>query len=244
MPSSFKARLLRRTAAAQGFVYRASEVQPSSNGSGDLPPGAELLWGEDPPPEPQAPSRTGPTEEEAQAREQQAWQRGFAAASAQAQEKIDKAVAAERAALAAALAEFAQRRDVYYQRIEGEIVSLVLSIARKVLHRESQMDPMLLTGIVRVALERIAHATKITLRVPPSQAESWQAALRSMPRKDLDVAVLPDDALKVPSCLIVTEMGTTEVSVEGQLEEIERGFLDLLADRPDSASLCAIPQTT
>jgi len=240
MRSSSKARLLKQTAAAKGFVYRVPDTATPGNGVNgmDLPAGAELLWTEKPDqseesaPEPQVEPVKAVTEEELKAREQQAWQQGFAAASAHLKEEIEKAVSAERLALAAALTEFAQGREVYYQRIEGEIVRLVLSIARKVLHRESQVDPMLLTGMVRVALERIAQGTAVTLKVPPSQAESWRAAVRAMPRKDLAVEVVADDSLNVPSCVILTEMGGTEVSVEAHLEEIERGFLDLLSERP------------
>jgi flagellar assembly protein FliH len=244
MRSSFRARLLNQTAATEGFVYRALDTAIPGNGANgaDLPAGAELLWtekpdeSEKPAPVPQVEPVKAVTEEEIQAREQQAWQKGFAAASAQSQEEVEKAVSAERVALAAALAEFAQGREVYYQRIEGEIVRLVLSIARKVLHRESQVDPMLLTGMVRVALERIAQGTVVTLKVPPSQAESWRTAVRSMPRKDLTIEVVADESLNVPSCVILTEMGSTEVSLEAHLEEIERGFLDLLAERPASST--------
>jgi flagellar assembly protein FliH len=246
MPSSFKARLLKQTSAAKGFVYRAPDNSTSGNGASgiDLPAGTELLWSEQSAPEPEIEAQKTVTEDEIQAREQQAWQKGFAAAAAKAQEQIEQALSAERTALAAALAEFAQGREAYYQRIEGEIVRLVLSIARKVLYREAQVDPMLLTGVVRVALERMAQGTTITLRVPPSQAESWKAAVRSMPRKDLAVAIVADESLKIPTCLIVTEMGSTEVSLEAHLEEIERGFLDLLAGRPDIGNFGAIPQTT
>jgi flagellar assembly protein FliH len=248
MLSSFRARLLKQTAAAKGFVYRPPDAPSTDNGgaiSADLPAGAELLWNEkpeEPVQEPQVEPVKVVTEEEIQAREQQAWQKGFAAASAQAQEQIEKAVSAERIALAAALTEFAQGREAYYQRIEVEIVHLVLSMARKVLHREAQVDPMLLTGMVRVALEKIAHGTAVTLRVPPSQVESWRVSIRSMPRKDLAVEVVADEGLTVPSCVIVTEMGSTEVSLEAHLEEIERGFLDLLAGRPDIGSCRAVPQ--
>jgi len=33
-------------------------------------------------------------------------------------------------------------------------------------------------------------------------------------------------------CLLETEVGSTDFSVQAQLEEIEKGFFDLLAARP------------
>ena len=46
-------------------------------------------------------------------------------------------------------------RQNYYRRIEGEVVELALAIARKILHREVQIDPHALAGIVRVTLEKL-----------------------------------------------------------------------------------------
>jgi flagellar assembly protein FliH len=34
--------------------------------------------------------------------------------------------------------------------------------------------------------------------------------------------------------VLETELGETEIGLEAQLKEIERGFFDLLAQRPDS----------
>ena len=49
-------------------------------------------------------------------------------------------------------------------------MQLALSIARKILHREAQLDPLLLAGIVRVALEKIDGATEVVLRVHPQKS--------------------------------------------------------------------------
>jgi flagellar biosynthesis/type III secretory pathway protein FliH len=231
----FKARLLNPpggpAADAKAFIYPGAETPHAASATSpeDLPDGTELLWRERPKAEPIPEPANKLTEEDLKTLEREAWQKGFEAASAQARENLEKALAAEAAGVATALSEFARGREMYYQRIEGEVVRLALSIARKVLHRESQIDPMLLTGVVRVALEKIAAGTAVKLRVPASQAQSWISAARSLPERDLNLEVVADDSLSVPSCLIVTEMGSTNVSWEAQLEEIERGFLDLLA---------------
>src|SRR5208282_6676020 len=60
----------------------------------------------------------------------------------------------------AALGEFARDRAQYYQQVETEVVQLTLAIARKILHREAQVDPLLLAGMVRITLEKIESATK------------------------------------------------------------------------------------
>jgi flagellar assembly protein FliH len=150
----------------------------------------------------------------------------------EARKKFDEQLARERAAIAAALAEFAEERAIYYRKIEGEAVQLALSIARKILHREAQVDPLLLMGIVRVALEQIEGATRVVLAVNPQQSAEWRLYLASgMDPKDLP-EIVDDPALAIERCELRTSMGVAQLGVEVQLKEIEQGFADLLAARP------------
>jgi flagellar assembly protein FliH len=144
-------------------------------------------------------------------------------------------LALERASLAAALAQFTRDRATYFQKVEGEVVQLALSIARKILHRESQLDPLLLSGIVRVALEKIDGATGVVLRINPQDAADWRRYLTT----HLEPADLPeiieDPAQPPDRCALVTSMGTAAIGLEVQLKEIEQGLMDLLAARPGAS---------
>jgi flagellar assembly protein FliH len=148
--------------------------------------------------------------------------------------KFEAQLAGERSAVAKALKEFARERAAYYQKIEEEAVRLALSIARKVLHREAQVDPLLLMGIVRVALERIEGATGVTLAVHPQQAADWRRYLAScMDPGDLP-EIVEDAAMTLQQCALRTSMGTAAIGLEVQLKEIEQGLMDLLAARPQA----------
>lgn len=243
MPSLSKAKLLSDPAGdthgVQAFVYRGVEAACTgeNEGSPPLPSGAEPLWSESPGQQlSQEPAKTH-TDEEIQVREQQAWEKGFQEATVRARENMEKALQADRERIAAALDEFAKEREDYFRNVEGEAVRLVLSIARKVLHREAQVDPLLLTGVVRVTLENIASGTHLKLRVPAIQAGDWRAALGSMSDFDSEIEIVGDKSLRGPECLIVTDAGTTDLSLEGQLAEIERGFLDLLPQRAEEREM-------
>jgi flagellar assembly protein FliH len=167
------------------------------------------------------------TEREAQAREL-----GRQQGLVECRTKFDEQLAKERGVLAQTLVDFARDRAAYYQKIEEECVRLALSIARKVLHREAQVDPLLLMGIVRVALEKIEGATGVALLVHPQQAEDWRRYLASR----LDPAALPeivqDPSIGLEQCRLRTSMGTSDLSLELQLKEVEQGLMDLLAARP------------
>jgi len=146
--------------------------------------------------------------------------------------KFEEQLGRERSAVGKALGDFSRERAAYYQKIEKEAVQLALSIARKVLHREAQVDPLLLMGIVRVALERIEGATGVVLAVHPQQAAEWRHYLAAR----MDPADLPeiveDPAMALEQCTLRTSMGTAELGLEVQLKEIEQGLMDLLAARP------------
>jgi flagellar assembly protein FliH len=80
-------------------------------------------------------------------------QNGFHQGEAQAQAAMAQRLEQERRAIAEAVQQFAKERRDYFRRVEADVVTLALAIARKLLHREAQIDPLLLSGIVRVALD-------------------------------------------------------------------------------------------
>ena len=45
---------------------------------------------------------------------------------------------------------------------------------------------------------------------------------------------MADPSIEVHNCILETELGTTELGLDAQLKEIEQGFFDLLAQRPDN----------
>jgi len=155
---------------------------------------------------------------------------------AEARKSFEEQLGRERANIAAALAQFTRDRAVYFQTVEAEVVQLALSIARKILHREAQLDPLLLAGIVRVALEKIDGASGIVLRVHPQNAANWRRYLSS----SLEAADMPeiaeDAALPLDRCTLETSMGTATVGLEVQFKEIEQGLMDLLSARPGVSS--------
>lgn len=136
-----------------------------------------------------------------------------------------------RHSLAGALDEFMRERHEYYQRVEREVVKLALGIARKILHRESSIDPLLLAGMVRVLLESMEQSSKLSVQVNPSEVSEFRAFFaRHLPDKQPEVI----ENSEIPSgrCTVHTELGTTEVGPEIQLKEIEQGLLDLQAAKP------------
>jgi flagellar assembly protein FliH len=127
-------------------------------------------------------------------------------------------------AVAEAIASFSTERSRYFTQVEAEVVQLALAIARRILHRETQIDPGLLMALVRAQLQELDRTTKVAIHVNPASLESWRAAFD----KDQHVELVADPATSNHACRLETEMGSTNLSLDSQLGEIENGLFDLL----------------
>lgn len=161
--------------------------------------------------------------------------KGFQEGQAQASAAATQAIEQEHSAVTAVLRDFDQQRVEYFRRVESETVRLALSIARKVLHREAQMDPLLLAGVVRVALDQMQAGTRLVLRTSPSSARIWAEFCSQHLQKDHNIEVVPDSTLEGHRCILQAEVGSTEISLDAQLHEIESGFFDLLQAKTEHA---------
>ena len=136
-----------------------------------------------------------------------------------------------RAPIAATVKEFTQQRDDYFARVESEVVQLSLSIAAKILHREAQVDPMLVATLVRIAVEKMREESSVTVRVGAGRGSAWQQYFAGFPNLSR-VEVVEDPQLNDQDCVLETELGSANFGLDTQLKEVEQGFFDLLALRP------------
>lgn len=181
------------------------------------------------------PARTRETEAE-RAEAEQHHARQVEAARREGVEQGKSMAAADQAAwrkqlaleVAGAIEDFRRRRDEYLAQVEHEVVQLALAIAERILHREAQMDPLLLAGAVRVALGRLADSTEVRLRIPAEQKDLWGEMLRLMPNQPLRPEVIADAGMHDCEAVLETSLGRVDLGVRVQIEEIERGFFDLL----------------
>src|SRR5208283_2309508 len=190
-----------------------------------------------------APDASQAAEERTRQQQAAAFEQGRQSAQQQVRAEFEIALAKNREQMSHALREFALERQNYYRRIEGEVVDLALAIARKILHREAQLDPNALAGIVRVTLEKLDTGTKVNLRVHPQEAADWRHYFACQMEDVPAPEVHEDPAVASGECRIETSLGSTEVGLETQLKEIETGLLDLLAERP-GASPSSSPAST
>jgi len=169
-------------------------------------------------------------------REAAARDAGRVEGEAQARATYEEQLRLLRDSIRLALLEFGHERASYFEKVEKEVVQLALSIARKVLHREAEVDPLLLAAMVHLALDQIESGTKVVVRVHPQHGADCRAFFaRSMDAKEIP-EVEEDPKLAPECCVLQTELGTTEIGVAVQLKEIEQGLMDLLEQRPKAGA--------
>jgi len=201
--------------AAQPFVYRPPNgTRPRGLGQGG-------------PSNPESASGAAWSDESARA-----YEKGVSEGQSRARTEHEKALAAARSQVSDALRTFSKSRAEYFGQIESQVVQLSLSIARKILHRESQIDPLLLTGVVHVALQKLNGDTRVRLRAHPDEVRFWNEYFKQSRDIPLEVEVSGDPSLAQGQCTLETDFGTTVISLDAQLDEIEQGFFDLLESRP------------
>ena len=125
------------------------------------------------------------------------------------------------------IADLSGTRDAFRREAEEDVVRLALGVARRILHRELSIDPDALTGMIHVALGKFESRELHRVLVSPEDQPAVAAALQSL-RLPKRVEVIADPTLERGAALFETVKGTLDASVETQLDEIERGFLDVL----------------
>jgi flagellar assembly protein FliH len=125
--------------------------------------------------------------------------------------------------------QFAKVQDRYLSVAEKEVVKLALAVSARILRREAQMDPLLLTGAVRVALGQLSRSTEARVRVPAGELDLWKDALALLPNLAIRPQVLPGEGMLLGDCVIETSLGSVDLGIRSQLGEIERGFFDSAA---------------
>lgn len=241
---SSRGRRLAATTAADVFVWAPVQGGPGA-GAG---PAASSIWqtGDQiwtqaqpatarlhaPPPAPAVPAEPAApppmTAAEQQDRlaalERDAFTKGYAQGERAGAEAGGQRAEAMLRRLAATLDELGTLRDEMVRQTEQQVVELALAIARRVLHREASIDPELAGALAHVALDRLGPASPATIRLHPDDystvgshaAEGWSGRA---------VKVVPDPAVARGGCLVESDFGYIDASVDAQVDEIARAML-------------------
>ena len=150
-------------------------------------------------------------------------------AESEVQSRFAEEVAASAAEIRQQLAETIERisglSSVITNRLEADLVTLALQIAKKIVAREVTIDREIALTLVKISLGKLHNRSVAEVHLNPEDFSFVQAH-----REKLDfrgsLELVEDRSIPVGGCLIHTETGDIDARIESQFEEIAHGLLE------------------
>lgn len=125
--------------------------------------------------------------------------------------------------LAQTLQELADLRREMIRHTERQMVQLALAIAKRVVRREIALDGDLTRSMARLAMERLGDSTTVTVRLHPEDLSVVANGRDEWERPH--VSVVADPEVSRGGCVVESDFGFVDASVEAQFQEIARALL-------------------
>jgi flagellar assembly protein FliH len=154
--------------------------------------------------------------------EREAFTKGYAQGERAGLEAGGKRAEAMLRRVAQTLEELGGLRQTLIQETERQMVQLALTLARRVVHREVSLDPELVAALAHVALERLGTTAPATIRLNP---EDYTIVAQDGARwGSATVSVVPDPSIARGGCLVESEFGSVDGTIERQFDELSRAL--------------------
>ncbi len=131
------------------------------------------------------------------------------------------------AAAAATLVAALRRREQLLGDFQGDVISLAMDVASKILTLEIESRPEQVVSLFGGALRRLVLAESITLRVHPLDlevAEAHHSELFSELSETAVLRMLADEGVERGGCVVESDMGRVDARIGTQLEAIEKAL--------------------
>ena len=114
----------------------------------------------------------------------------------------------------------------FIEGIESNLVNIVGQAIRKIIGDLDDNDRIV--RVVRTALGSVRNQQHVTLRVAPADAEAISqdlaAMVQSSPDRTSFLDIIPDPRLEKGACLLESELGVLDASLEIQLKAMEKAL--------------------
>lgn len=156
--------------------------------------------------------------------EREAYARGYAEGEAAGTAGAREGAEALLTRLTETLQELTAVRAEMIRKTERQMVELALAVARRIVHREVTLDHDLLIAMTRVALERLSGSASVTVRLHPGEYEAVGGAGVAS-TLGTNVTIVADPRVDRGGCLVESDLGTLDVGIDAQIEEVARALL-------------------
>jgi hypothetical protein len=142
--------------------------------------------------------------------------------------------------LASSIELLAGERVRVLARAESQLVELAVAIARRVIGRELTVDPTLLADLASEGIEALGSKERLVVRLGDVADDAGIEAIRArLTARAPQCQVVHDPTLPRGGCIVETEYGTVDESLEARLASV----VDAVAATPKDAPKTEAPKT-
>jgi len=154
---------------------------------------------------------------ESAAARRQAELQGYERGHREAAEQHEKRLAGALAALHQAAAQVREGLDSIVAGLEPQTLRLAVALAEKVMAAELRSDPQTLSAVLRDALRHLQGRAALRARLNPDDAKHIKACPEQPETSSIELT--PDPDVPAGSCVIETESGEFDASIDTRLQE-------------------------
>jgi flagellar assembly protein FliH len=107
----------------------------------------------------------------------------------------------------------------------AELTKLTGLIAKRVIGREISLDPRIVLALVQEGLDALGQYDRIQVRLGPDFESVQEALSQKLRGRGVEYEVFIDRDLPPYGCIVETELGRVDESVEARLEQLFRGLI-------------------
>ena len=170
--------------------------------------------------------------EQVSAIETEARERGRQLARQQAeqssQEYLDQRLKSLIPALEQSIAAIQHSRESWLRHWEQNTVKLAASIAERLVRRELSRSPEISLDWIRESLELVTGESRVTLHLNPADYETLGEKVSHLVNcltKVGTATIVPDPAIQLGGCRVVTDFGSIDQQLSAQLQRIEEDLI-------------------
>jgi flagellar biosynthesis/type III secretory pathway protein FliH len=160
------------------------------------------------------------TEEELQAKLEEAREQGFKSAEAQAKERFDAQLEQMKQSLISLFQDMKSQIDNHYQLIEEQAVKLSVQIAKKLVTAVVEFNPEYIVHVVKEALSHVKTASISEVRVSPQDLEFIEVLGFKNQRDFEGINFIADETIRA-GCIIETSAGQIDYDLDSSFARIQ-----------------------
>lgn len=155
--------------------------------------------------------------------EKEAYEKGFGQGEKDGLERGEKRMEKTISQCRHLLEEITRQREELFRTYEKEMVQLVLSVSRKVIHHEVMLQDEIISEVLQEAFQQVVDSRKVVVHVNPIDYQTLVTHPDRFPmvqRNRDGVQFVENQGIERGGCLLETSFGEIEATLEGRLNEI------------------------